>query len=205
MAVAADDDENQFLRVCRSVARRFLNKDSGSEATRSPDCSRGMALDGANKILPLATFAATREDSQVAAEIARRLRELGSGIDEKVKEELQVAVEDLSREPSAWKIGLPQFSRSCRQVLQRSHGSLRSGWECVWMVYIFLEELVKLRQQQQGGEGSTGASPSQRERKLQDLPGQFMREYGLQGWVEQQGGMVCMCVPAVIRSVYIYQ
>lgn len=185
----ADATDEKFLSECRSVARSFLyfslEEDFSTDA-RSPDGPRNKAFDSGDKMVS--------EENQAAVEAGRRLRELGDRIDEQVKAELQAALKNLWRERSVWEVGLSQFSDSCGQVLERCQGALRSGWERVWVVYSFLGRVVGELRQQTEGEGATGASPSLRERNMQDFAGQFMREYGLQEWVEQQGGMVSGCI-----------
>ena len=176
-------DEN-FLEDCRSVARCFLyfsiDEDSTTDS-RSPDA--GPRRKTSEKIL-------SGEDP-AAVEAGRRLRELGDRIDEKVQAELQAALKDLCWNRSVWEVGLSQFSNSCRRVIDRCQDVLRSSWERVWVVYSFMGRLVGELRHQQQEEGST---PSLRERNMQDFAGQFMREHGLQEWVEQQGGMVRTCM-----------
>ena len=52
------------------------------------------------------------------------------------------------------------------------------------VVYIVTSRLVGELRHQQGARGGL------RERQMQGFAGNFMRDYGLQEWVDQQGGLV---------------
>ena len=63
-------------------------------------------------------------------------------------------------------------------------GALQTGWEQMSVVYIVTSRLVDELRHQQGARGGL------RETQMQGFPGNFMRDSGLQEWIDQQGGVV---------------
>ena len=220
----AESSDEAFLNECRSVARCFIYFSIEEDPeTRSPDAAVRKTSEASAKLL-------AEEDPQ-AVLAGRRLRELGDQIDAQLKTELEAAFKELWRERSVWEVGMTEFSRLCNSVAT-------SGWNQVWVVYTCMGRLVReVRQQggaqQQGGAaggdtesrdalGGTATDESQemalalRERNLQEFAVNYMRDCGLQTWIEENGGMVCVythegqtdCVHVahymIVRSHYLF-
>ena len=116
--------------------------------------------------------------------MAERLRTLGDKIDETFKAELEGAMKDLCQ-GSVWDITYPHFDNALRRVLSQFQNVVSSGWEQVSVVYAGVGHVVS-----QLREHGRGVDVGPRERHMANFAGMFMRDNGLQEWVEHQGGMV---------------
>ena len=115
--------------------------------------------------------------------MAERLRNLGDKIEDKIRADLEKAMRDLCQ-GSVWDITYSHFGSALRRVLAQCQDTFSSGWEQVSMVYVGVGHVVcQLREHGRG-------VAEQRERHMVNFAGMFMRDNGLQEWVERQGGMV---------------
>ena len=198
----SDSKDDAFLEECRSVARCFLYFSIEEDLnTRSPDAATKKTDD--LKRFPL------NEESQ-AVEVGRRLRELGDRINEQIKVEMEEKLKEILQTRSVWEIGRSEFSGLCEGVMTRCHSLFNTNWDRMWVVYTLMGRVVvEVRQQEgtyqsasesstssrdvmptDGDSSSASQTPSLRERNLQDFACDFLRDSGLQEWIESQGGMV---------------
>ena len=112
------------------------------------------------------------------------MRTLGDKIDDRIKAELEGAMKDLCQ-GSVWDINYGHFDSALRRVLARFQDAVSSGWEQVSIVYAGVGHVVS-----QLREHGRGVDVGPRERHMVNFAGVFMRDNGLQEWVEHQGGMV---------------
>ena len=180
LTVKADNDMinrgNDFLEESREVARYFsdLYLNEGIDvSTRSPELVSDKSAD-------------TGPD--VNREVARRLREFGDNVNGSIKQELERAFKELIQHQSIWDIDETQFADTCRSVLRSCRGYVQSGWEQVYIVYGGIARLV-------GELPSQGTGGGMRRSQMQGFAGNFMRESGIEEWIQEQGGMQRVCQP----------
>ena len=193
----SDSKDDAFLEECRSVARCFLYFSiEGDPETRSPNGAT-KKTDGIQVNVPL------NEDPQ-AMETAKKLRELGDQMDDWLKSKMEAEV---AQTRSVWDIGRGEFFGVCDRVITSCRDRFKSNWERVCVVFRLMGGFVREVRQQEGtyqsaSESSTSSrdvvqtdsdrnqTPSLRERNLQKFACDYLRDSGLQKWIETQGGMV---------------
>ena len=171
-----DNDEEKFLVQSENVAGEFLT-------LFMSDNKKGTQWKSPN-LFSVATKQAelVRHDPTSLA-VARRLREIGDGIQDKVDAELTAIL----AKQSLMEMGLEQFTRMCRNTLTRCSSSITNGWQQVFTVYYSMARIVdELRQQTSVPESSR----SLREIHLQRFVGSAMQDLGIDSWVESNGGLV---------------
>lgn len=123
-------------------------------------------------------------DRAITFQVAERLCTLGDKIDERIKEELEKTMKELCQ-GSVWDINYGHFGSALRRVLGQCQDVITSGWEQVSIVYQGVGQVVS-----QLREHGRGVDVGPRERHMANFAGSFMRDTGLQEWVEHQGGLV---------------
>ena len=199
-----EQKDEAFLQECRSVARCFLYFSIDEDPvpdTRSPDAAT-RKTDGLKKF-----HGHLNEELPNAVEAGRKLRELGDRINDQMKAKLEEELKELWQTRSVWEVGRAEFSGVCDRVLTRCQDVVQNGWERVWVVFSLMGRFVEEVRQQEGTHQvasdsdtrsrdamqpeSRDQTPSLRERNLQDFACDYIRDSGLQEWIEEHGGMVC--------------
>ncbi|XP_011402785.1 PREDICTED: uncharacterized protein LOC105312106 [Amphimedon queenslandica] len=177
-------DLNDFTKVVTvSFIELFLMdemKKEGTIGTRSPGAARSdmkpLVRESPEEIVSLT-------QNQVALEVAEKLKMIGDEIDARLKSEVNMALKGLYDNQSIWEVGYSQFRGTLQGVFSRCHDAVKNGWEQVSVVYTVAGRLVgelRVQQEEIGG---------MRENQMQGFANTYLRDSGIQQWVEQQGGM----------------